>query len=174
MLNVYSTSVDILFSLHSDLHPCPAFLFHHSNPHPHPQHLSYLISYIPLFSTAGNWSESLPYIQSSIDIDPQYRYAFGYRGLLKHGLGWPVQALDDLRAARDTSKNVDPVVGSLSGVCYSCLGENTRRRVAPLFIIFLIYFIYNNNLIILFSTLKRKNLILIFFHFYYCLYYHNL
>ena len=65
----------------------------------------------------------MPHIQRSIDIEPKYRYAFGYRGLLKHGLGWPVQALTDLTTARKTEDQVDAVVGSLAGVCYSCLGE---------------------------------------------------
>jgi hypothetical protein len=79
----------------------------------------------PLFYPliTGNWSESLPYIQSSIDLDPKFRYAYGYRGLLMHGLGWPRQALKDLELAKDAVNQVDAVVGSLSGVCYSCLGE---------------------------------------------------
>jgi hypothetical protein len=92
-------------------------ILHLSSPSP-PLTATYLYPVIK-----GNWSESLPYIQSSIDLDPNYRYAYGYRGLLKHGLGWPRQALKDLGSARDTDSQVDPVVGSLSGVCYSCLGE---------------------------------------------------
>lgn len=71
----------------------------------------------------GEWRDALPVVEQSIQIDPNYQYAFGYRGLLKHTLGWPRLALDDLMAATNAQEKVDNVVAALAGVCHTCLGK---------------------------------------------------
>lgn len=65
----------------------------------------------------------MPLVEKSIQIDPNYQYAFGYRGLLKHTLGWPRLALADLTAATQAQTKVDKVVAALAGVCHTCLGK---------------------------------------------------
>jgi regulator of sirC expression with transglutaminase-like and TPR domain len=74
----------------------------------------------------GEWRDALPVVEQSIQIDPNYQYAFGYRGLLKHTLGWPRLALDDLMAATNAQEKVDNVVAALAGVCHTCLGKYRR------------------------------------------------
>ena len=71
----------------------------------------------------GQWQDALPVVQESIDIDPHYQYAYGYRGLLKHTLGWPRRALNDLQKAAEAKRDVDYIVAALTGVCHTCLGE---------------------------------------------------
>ena len=81
------------------------------------QHLS-LLSYV-----LGKYKIALPLVERSIALDPNYQYAFGYRGLLKHTLGWPSSALKDLQKATQSIGTVDLVVAALAGVCHSCLGK---------------------------------------------------
>ena len=85
------------------------------------------VLYLTLFFTLGDWEAALPLVEESIQIEPNYQYAFGYRGLLKHTLGWPNRALIDLQKATAAQENVDHVVASLIGVCYTCLGKKYVR-----------------------------------------------
>ena len=82
------------------------------------QHLS-LLSYV-----LGKYKIALPLVERSIVLEPNYQYAFGYRGLLKHTLGWPSSALKDLQIATQSVGTVDFVVAALAGVCHSCLGKS--------------------------------------------------
>ena len=72
----------------------------------------------------GKYKIALPLVERSIVLDPNYQYAFGYRGLLKHTLGWPSSALKDLQKATQSIGTVDLVVAALAGVCHSCLGKS--------------------------------------------------
>ena len=83
--------------------------------------------YLTLFFTLGDWEAALPLVEESIQIEPNYQYAFGYRGLLKYTLGWPNRALIDLQKATAAQEKVDHVVASLIGVCYTCLGKKYGR-----------------------------------------------
>ena len=85
------------------------------------------VLYLTLFFTLGDWEAALPLVEESIQIEPNYQYAFGYRGLLKYTLGWPNRALIDLQKATAAQEKVDHVVASLIGVCYTCLGKKYVR-----------------------------------------------
>ena len=74
-------------------------------------------------SPLGKYQIALPLVEQSIVLEPNYQYAFGYRGLLKHTLGWPSSALRDLQKATQSIDTVDFVVAALAGVCHSCLGS---------------------------------------------------
>ena len=71
----------------------------------------------------GRYDEALPYVEKSLQLEPRYRYALGYRGLLMHTLGRPTSALRDLNAAVAIDNN-DPVVFVLRAVCMQCLDRN--------------------------------------------------
>ena len=90
---------------------------------------SHLISSSPIPSSLissylilGKYKIALPLVEKSIVLEPNYQYAFGYRGLLKHTLGWPISALKDLQKATQSISTVDYVVAALAGVCHTCLG----------------------------------------------------
>ena len=51
---------------------------------PHPPRASLPRASLP---QVGRHHEALPYVEESLRLEPRYRYALGYRGLLMHTLG---------------------------------------------------------------------------------------
>ena len=94
-----------------------------------PQHIAegfekdMLMDVAAVLMEVGRYDEALPYVEKSLQIEPRYRYALGYRGLLMHTLGRPTSALRDLNAAVAIDNN-DPVVFVLRAVCMQCLDRN--------------------------------------------------
>ena len=94
-----------------------------------PQHIAegfqkdMLMDIAAVLMEVGRYDEALPYVEKSLQIEPRYRYALGYRGLLMHTLGRTTSALRDLNAAVAIDNN-DPVVFVLRAVCLQCLDRN--------------------------------------------------
>ena len=111
-------------------HTCTYFLTYTlSLPHTHSTSLTLPHTHTHTHTHSGEWQKALPHVEQSIVLAPKYQYAYGYRGLLKHTLGWPGKALIDLNIATASIDYVDNVVASLAGVCYTCLGKITRSRM---------------------------------------------
>ncbi len=71
---------------------------------------------------AARWNESLVFIDSALKIDPNYKNAFGYRGLLFQNLGRHKDALSDFNRALSIDPS-DTQCMLLSGVCYHAIGD---------------------------------------------------